>query len=317
MALLSARHGSSQLADPAAAIAELRAAIDQPGMRVVILFCSPTYDLDRPGAEARIGGAARLRHRARDQHPGPVRERQRPVPPAGVRRPRGPVRQASAAPHRRGDRSGVPRAAARGRRGRARRGSRLPARERPEGGRAIRRGPGARRVHRPLAEGVRPSGGEGASRGRSQPRPGQHPHRRAQRVQARGRGGDRLWRAAARAVLPGRAQPGVLECHRERRARDRGSAPRQGGRAGAHPGGDATRRRLRQDLHLRHGDGDIPEVQERIFDPFFTTKEVGKGTGQGLAIARAVVVDKHGGTLSAVGCGSTFKIRIPIGSTAP
>ena len=65
------------------------------------------------------------------------------------------------------------------------------------------------------------------------------------------------------------------------------------------------------------GTGMSPEVQERIFDPFFTTKEVGKGTGQGLAIARAVVVDKHGGTLSAVGCGSTFKIRIPIGSTAP
>jgi len=67
------------------------------------------------------------------------------------------------------------------------------------------------------------------------------------------------------------------------------------------------------------GTGMSPEIQERIFDPFFTTKEVGKGTGQGLAIARAVVVDKHGGTLtvdSAVGRGSTFNIRIPIGSTA-
>ncbi len=67
------------------------------------------------------------------------------------------------------------------------------------------------------------------------------------------------------------------------------------------------------------GTGMSPAIQERIFDPFFTTKEVGKGTGQGLAIARTVVVDKHGGTLtfdSAVGRGTTFHIRIPIGSTA-
>ncbi len=45
------------------------------------------------------------------------------------------------------------------------------------------------------------------------------------------------------------------------------------------------------------GKGIPVDVRSRIFDPFFTTKEVGKGTGQGLAIARAVVVDKHGGTL--------------------
>jgi signal transduction histidine kinase len=61
----------------------------------------------------------------------------------------------------------------------------------------------------------------------------------------------------------------------------------------------------------------IPEsIRERIFDPFFTTKEVGRGTGQGLAIARSVV-DRHKGTLtfeSAVGRGTTFFIRLPIES---
>ena len=61
--------------------------------------------------------------------------------------------------------------------------------------------------------------------------------------------------------------------------------------------------------------GGIPAaVRERIFDPFFTTKEVGKGTGQGLAIARSVVVEKHGGELTLtteVGKGTTFFIRLP------
>jgi signal transduction histidine kinase/HAMP domain-containing protein len=60
----------------------------------------------------------------------------------------------------------------------------------------------------------------------------------------------------------------------------------------------------------------IPEAtRDRIFDPFFTTKEVGKGTGQGLAIARSVVVNKHGGTLrfeTECGKGTTFFIRLPI-----
>jgi signal transduction histidine kinase len=60
----------------------------------------------------------------------------------------------------------------------------------------------------------------------------------------------------------------------------------------------------------------IPETaRENIFDPFFTTKEVGKGTGQGLAIARSVVVNKHGGTLrfeTECGKGTTFYIRLPV-----
>jgi signal transduction histidine kinase len=64
------------------------------------------------------------------------------------------------------------------------------------------------------------------------------------------------------------------------------------------------------------GSGMPPHVQQRIFEPFFTTKEVGKGTGQGLAIAHNVIVDKHGGTIkvsSAPAKGTTFTIRLPIG----
>ena len=63
----------------------------------------------------------------------------------------------------------------------------------------------------------------------------------------------------------------------------------------------------------------IPEaISSKIFDPFFTTKEVGKGTGQGLAISRSVIVDKHDGDISfETGAdGTTFYIQLPISSEA-
>ena len=63
------------------------------------------------------------------------------------------------------------------------------------------------------------------------------------------------------------------------------------------------------------GPGIPDEIRSKVFDPFFTTKEVGKGTGQGLAIAHNVVVEKHGGTLTfetEEGEGTTFVIRLPI-----
>jgi signal transduction histidine kinase len=59
----------------------------------------------------------------------------------------------------------------------------------------------------------------------------------------------------------------------------------------------------------------VPEaIREQIFEPFFTTKEVGKGTGQGLAITHAIV-SRHRGTISLdteLGRGTTFTIRLPI-----
>jgi signal transduction histidine kinase len=63
------------------------------------------------------------------------------------------------------------------------------------------------------------------------------------------------------------------------------------------------------------GNGVPYAIRDRIFEPFFTTKEVGRGTGQGLAIARSIVVDRHAGTLTfdtEPDRGTTFHIRIPL-----
>ncbi len=63
-----------------------------------------------------------------------------------------------------------------------------------------------------------------------------------------------------------------------------------------------------------NGTGIPSDIQQSIFEPFFTTKEVGKGTGQGLALARAVL-EKHHGSIevrSVVGEGTEFILRLPI-----
>jgi len=63
------------------------------------------------------------------------------------------------------------------------------------------------------------------------------------------------------------------------------------------------------------GTGMPDEIRNRVFDPFFTTKPVGKGTGQGLALAYSTVVDKHHGEIfceSCLGVGTTFVVRLPL-----
>ena len=73
-------------------------------------------------------------------------------------------------------------------------------------------------------------------------------------------------------------------------------------------------------ISIQDNGGGIPlSAREKVFEPFFTTKDVGKGTGQGLAIAFAVIARKHGGQLSfdvEEGVGTTFKIELPRESLA-
>lgn len=70
------------------------------------------------------------------------------------------------------------------------------------------------------------------------------------------------------------------------------------------------------EIRIKDNGSGIPEaVQPKIFDPFFTTKEVGKGTGQGLAISHDVITKKHNGTIgfeTENEKGTTFIIRLPL-----
>lgn len=77
-------------------------------------------------------------------------------------------------------------------------------------------------------------------------------------------------------------------------------------------------RRQEECVEIRVSDtgAGIPEaIQSKVFDPFFTTKPVGKGTGQGLAIAHTVIVKKHRGTIrfeTTAGVGTTFIVQLPL-----
>ncbi len=93
----------------------------------------------------------------------------------------------------------------------------------------------------------------------------------------------------------------------------------------SNPGGDKGNIEIRT---RSEGSQVIIEVQDdgcgmdeltcaRAFDPFFTTKPVGRGTGQGLALAHDVIVNKHQGLISVTsspGQGSTFVVRLPMGA---
>jgi signal transduction histidine kinase len=64
-----------------------------------------------------------------------------------------------------------------------------------------------------------------------------------------------------------------------------------------------------------NGTGIPVDIRRRVFDPFFTTKAIGKGTGQGLAIAHSVIVKLHEGSItfeSEEGRGTVFTIRLPL-----
>jgi len=62
------------------------------------------------------------------------------------------------------------------------------------------------------------------------------------------------------------------------------------------------------------GTGIPEESRSHVFDHFYTTKEVGKGTGQGLAISHSAITKNHQGSLTfetEMGKGTTFIIRLP------
>jgi signal transduction histidine kinase len=73
--------------------------------------------------------------------------------------------------------------------------------------------------------------------------------------------------------------------------------------------------RDRVEIAIADTGGGIPvDVKDRVFEPFFTTKPMGQGTGQGLSIARATIVERHRGSLefeTEVGKGTVFTIGLP------
>jgi two-component system NtrC family sensor kinase len=91
--------------------------------------------------------------------------------------------------------------------------------------------------------------------------------------------------------------------------------------------GDAPATKGRITIRTRHdeeaveivisdtGAGLPEQIRARVFEPFFSTKQVGKGTGQGLALTHTIIVKEHKGRIwfeSEIGRGTTFFIRLPL-----
>ncbi|GAB4370704.1 MAG: hypothetical protein Kow0062_05620 [Acidobacteriota bacterium] len=78
----------------------------------------------------------------------------------------------------------------------------------------------------------------------------------------------------------------------------------------SHPAQDVVEIRVAD-----NGCGIPAEIRDQIWERFFTTKPKGRGTGQGLAIARSIIVERHGGELtfdSRPGEGTEFIVRLPV-----
>lgn len=90
----------------------------------------------------------------------------------------------------------------------------------------------------------------------------------------------------------------------------------------AHDGGKLTITTTREDSFFSiciadDGPGMTPEVKAKIFQPFFTTKGPKDGTGLGLSLAMAIILDHHGtiGVESEYGRGTAFTINLPMDSS--
>jgi signal transduction histidine kinase len=77
----------------------------------------------------------------------------------------------------------------------------------------------------------------------------------------------------------------------------------------------------RVEIEVEDDGAGIPAARlPQVFEPFYTSKEAGRGSGQGLAIARDIIERGHGGRISVtskVGSGTTFRVELPTAATHP